>query len=80
MPEKRPRPAFVCTVCSCHGFNGNLINERCCRIVNGRACAGTNRAALQETDWRMCSLCNAAGLHAGGVCKACEGCGWLFVR
>jgi hypothetical protein len=44
----RPKPVTVCTNCGTPGYNIQLANEKCGRMVGNERCTGTNRSAIGE--------------------------------
>jgi hypothetical protein len=52
--EKRPKPVTVCTNCGTPGYNIQLANGKCERMVGKERCTGTNQSAIAENDWGEC--------------------------
>ena len=80
MPDKRPRPVAVCTVCGAVSYSSNLISGLCDRRVANKRCDGINGSALRTTDWDECPECAGSGTSGATQCGQCEGSGWLCVR
>ncbi len=76
----RQLPVTVCTNCGAHGYNIQLANRRCGRIVSGKRCEGMNQRASLERDWAECPTCAATGFEGKRYCRHCDGSGWVFMR
>jgi hypothetical protein len=77
---RRPKPSTSCTKCGAPGYDIDLANEKCERMVNRKRCRGTNQSAIGDKDWARCPSCEALGYRDDPQCSQCGGPGWLFVR
>jgi len=78
---KRPKPVTSCTHCRAPGYNIQLANGKCGRMVGTKRCTGTNQSAIGDNDWGECLPCAASGYDGAAQCRQCDrGSGWVFVR
>jgi hypothetical protein len=77
---KRELPVTRCTECGNAGYNRSVAEHRCCKIIAGERCKGTNATAIHRTDWEDCSNCEASGYYRNKDCPQCHGVGYLFTR
>ena len=73
---KRPKPVTSCTDCGGPGFDKELTNANCGRMVSGKRCNGTNQRAIGDS-WKACLTCAAFGYVGATQCSVCDGIGWV---
>ena len=76
---KRPKPVTSCTNCGGPGFDKELTNANCGRMVSGKRCNGTNQRAIGDS-WKECLTCAAFGYVGAAQCSVCDGFGWVYVE
>lgn len=74
------KPVAVCTNCG-HFIYGQAPFGGPCGLylADRKRCRGTNRSALNSTDWAQCTYC-VDGRREGERCGVCQGSGWQYVR
>lgn len=76
---RRDRPVGICPRCHAVIRAFDQLGKKCARpLASGAKCPGVIRSALAADEWTQCPDCRATGRADGGVCRQCNGEGWLY--
>jgi hypothetical protein len=80
-PTKLDRPVGICPRCRAVATSYDQIGRKCGSPQPfGAKCPGIIRSALARDEWTECLSCGATGQVEKGVCRQCNGAGWIYGR